>query len=279
MGKVTIFGGAKSPSAPMVFDPVLENNTWEQIRAASDMGIASTLWKVGDTKTITIEGPIGASTFPVTSIDVVIIGFDHNAALEGSNRIHFQLGKINGTDVCLIDGQYANTPGTSGLFSMNTGRTNSGGWASSHMRKTVLGSDSDPMNPTSSTLLSALPADLRAVMKAMTKYSDNTGGGTNTASYVTATTDYLPLLAEFEVFGSRTSANTNEQNSQAQYEYYKNGNSKVRYRHNNTGSAAAWGLRSSYASNTVSFVRIIEAGTNSYAASNYVQGISPVFCV
>lgn len=45
---------------------------------------------------------------------------------------------------------------------------------------------------------------------------------------VTATTDYLFLLAEFEVFGSRSGANQYEQNSQAQYDYYKAGNSRVR---------------------------------------------------
>ena len=78
--------------------------------------------------------------------------------------------------------------------------------------------------------MAALPSDLRAVMKPMTIYTDNTGGGSNTASYVTASVDYLPLLAEFEIFGTRSYANSAEQNYQQQYQYYKNGNSKVKYR-------------------------------------------------
>lgn len=78
-------------------------------------------------------------------------------------------------------------------------------------------------------------------MKPATKYSDNTGGGSDTASYVTSTTDLLPLLSEFEYHGARTYANSAEKNYQAQYDYYKAGNSRVHYRHNATGTAAlAW---------------------------------------
>lgn len=118
---------------------------------------------------------------------------------------------------------------------MNTSNTNSGGWNNSHMRKTVLGSNSaSATSPTANTLLAALPADLRAVMKPATKYSDNTGGGSDAASYVTSTTDLLPLLSEFEYHGARSYANSAEKNYQAQYDYYRAGNSKVHYKHNAT---------------------------------------------
>ena len=110
-------------------------------------------------------------------------------------------------------------------------------------------------------MLAALPADLRAVMKPITKYSDNTGGGNNTASYVTSTTDYLPLLAEFEIHGARTYANSAEQNYQQQYAYYQAGNSKVHYKHNATGTAASAWCRSVYAGNTSSFCRLDSNGS------------------
>ena len=49
-------------------------------------------------------------------------------------------------------------------------------------------------------------------MQPVTKYTDNTAnGGGNVQTYVTATTDYLFLLAEFEVFGTRSYANSYEQ--------------------------------------------------------------------
>ena len=175
----------------------LNDCSWEDIAAISEAGMASNYWKVGDIKTITINGKAGATTFSNLSVDVFIIGFDHNSAKEGSNRIHFQIGKIGGKDVCLCDSNYNSQQTASGKFTMNTSNTNSGGWSSSHMRKTVLGSDSSPTSPTANPLLAWRPSDLRAVMKSVTKYSDNTGGGSNTASYVTATTDYLWLLSEF----------------------------------------------------------------------------------
>lgn len=112
--------------------------------------------------------------------------------------------------VGLTDSSYGNQTTTSGAFTMNTSNTNSGGWASCHMRKTVLGADSSPSSPKANTLLAALPADLRAVMKSVTKYTDNTGNASNTAAAVTATTDYLWLLAEFETrvpAAMRTSTN------------------------------------------------------------------------
>ena len=128
------------------------------------------------------------------------------------------------------------------------------------MRSTVLGAASDPTNPTANTLLAALPADLRAVMKSVTKYTDNTGGGSNSASAVTATTDYLWLLAEFEVFGSRTYANSSEPSSQAQYEYFKAGNSKIAYKHSAAETAAAWRLRSPHSSSSTYFCAVDSGG-------------------
>lgn len=259
-------------------DSVLNNNDWATIRAVSDANQGANYWSVGDTKTITINGNVGATTFSNLSIDAYIIGFNHNSAKEGANRIHFKLGKISGVQVGLVDSSYDSRVSMSGKFTMNTRNTNSGGWNGSHMRKTVLGSDSTPTSPTANTLLAALPSDLRAVMKAVTKYSDNTGGN-DMASNVTATTDYLFLLAEFEVFGKRRYANSSEQNYQAQYDYFKAGNSKVHYQHSATGSTAwAW-LRSAYYYTSYSFLRINTNGTDNYYVAPNSGAVAPGFAV
>ena len=238
----------------------LNSNSWATIKAVSDAGQGANYWDVGDTKQITINGKVGNTNISNLAINVFIIGFNHNASREGSNRIHFKIGKIGNTQVGLCDSEYGNYTSTSGAFTMNTSNTNSGGWANSHMRKTVLGSDASPTSPRANTLLAALPADLRAVMKPITKYSDNTGGGNNTASYVTSTTDYLPLLSEFEYHGTRTYANSAEQNFQQQYAYYQAGNSKVHYKHNATGTAAGAWCRSVSALNTTNFCRVSANG-------------------
>ena len=283
MGKVIVSGAAPQMTVPSTFPPIgtaLNDMTWEQIRAISDAGKAADYFNLGDTKTITINGKVGNTTFSNLSIDAFIIGFNHNSAREGANRIHFQIGKINGTLVGLVDGNYGNNTSTTGAFTMNTSYTNSGGWNNSHMRKTVLGSNStSATSPAANTLLAALPADLRAVMKPATKYSDNTGGGSDTASYVTSTTDLLPLLSEFEYHGARTYANSAEKNYQAQYDYYKAGNSKVHYKHNATGTAAlAWcrSVRSSYSNY---FCRVNSDGSASYYTADYSWALAPCFFV
>ena len=114
-----------------IFNSTLNSNTWAQIKAASDAGEGANFWDVGDTKTSTINGTAGATTFSNLSVDAFILGFNHNSAKEGTGRIHFQIGKINGVDVCLCDSNYNSQQTASGKFTMNTSNTNSGGWNNS----------------------------------------------------------------------------------------------------------------------------------------------------
>ena len=155
------------------------------------------------------------------------------------------------------------------------------------MRKTILGStdvkngDATPdtiANPAANTLMAALPADLRAVLKPITKYTNNVGQSSD-ASAVTANIDYLPLMAEFEVFGVRTDANPNEKTYQAQYEYYKSGNSKIKYTQNDAASAANWWLRSPYPDLPGFFCPVSTAGAVDYRNASYSFGVAPVFLV
>lgn len=261
---------------PPILDPVLANNDWDTISYASENDLAASTWSVGDTKPVTINGAVGNTTFSNLTLDAYIIGINHNESIEGKG-IHFKLGKISGTQVALCDSKY-DTNATSGYFVMNTTNTNSGGWNGSYMRKTILGNSGTPSAPPSGSLLAALSSDLLAVMKPATKYSDNTGGGSNTASYVTSTTDYLFLLAEFELYGNRTIANSAEQNYQTQYDYYKAGNSKIHYNHSDTATAVYTWLRSVKATDSMQFCLSSKSTTegSSWNPANS-NGISPAF--
>ena len=159
---------------------------------------------------------------------------------------------------------------------MNASNTNSGGWKSSQMRTNICGTS---LSSYSGTIIAVIPAALRAVLKSVTKYTDNTGGGSTAASNVTATTDYFFLLSEYEVFGSISRANSNEASKQAQYAYYSAGNSKIKYKHNGTSTAACWWLRSPYASNSNSFVFVFADGLVNYYGAYYSLGFAPGFCV
>ena len=116
-------------------------------------------------------------------------------------------------------------------------------------------------------------------MKSTTKYTDNTGGGSDNASYVTATTDYLFLLAEFEVFGTRYGANSAEQNYQKQYDYYKAGNSRVAYNHTAVTTAVWWWLRSPYYDYSYYFRIVYTDGHISDASAYSSAGVRPGFSV
>lgn len=257
----------------------LNDNTWATIKEVSDAGQGENYWSVGDTKRITINGKVGNFTFSNLAIDAFIIGFNHNSSREGTNRIHFQIGKIGGKDVCLCDSQYGSGQSGNGYFNMNPNNSNSGGWNGSYMRKTLLGNSGTPSSPPANSMLAALPSDLRAVMKSVTKYSDNTGGSPDNASYVTSTTDYLFLLAEFEYHGARSYANSAEKNFQLQYSYYKAGNSKVKYKHGETGTAAGHWCRSVYVGYTHTFCLVYTYGSASHGNAYYSWGAAPGFTV
>ena len=119
-------------------------------------------------------------------------------------------------------------------------------------------------------------------MKSCTKYTDNNGGG-NTASNVSSTTDYLFLLSEYEVFATHKYCNDAEPNYQAQYDYFKAGNSKVANKHSATGTAAVWWLRSPYCNTTIGgngyFCAVSSSGSLAYSYASYAYGVVPGFVV
>ena len=254
---------------PAVGTP-LNDMSWSDIKKISDAGLASSYFAVGDRKAVALSGTAGSLSLSGTYY-CYIIGIDHNSAKEGTNRIHFQFGYTaasGGVHIAFIDGGYGSNYTSGSYFNMNNANSNSGGWANSRMRTTII-----------PTFKACLPSDLQAVLKTVTKYSDNTGGGSNTASYVTATTDDIFLLAEWEVFGARSYANSAEQNYQAQYAYYSAGNSKVRYRHSSTGSTACWWLRSVNAGTSNYFCFVFTSGSADYSYAHYSRGFAPAFCV
>lgn len=274
-GSVNVVSGTTTYALTLSFiSPTLNNNDWDVIKSVSDAGAGANYWSIGDRKAVALSGTVAALNFSTTSY-AFIIGFNHNAATEGNNRIHFQFGKTavsGGTDVAFCDSYYGNTGGG---FRMNTTNSNNGGWNNSNMRKNICGTS---LSSYAGTFIAVIPAALRAVLKSVTKYTNNTGQSTS-ASAVTATTDYIFLLSEYEVFGSTQYANSNEASKQAQYAYYSAGNSKIKYNHSSTGTAVVWWLRSPAASYSTFFVLVTTDGTVGYNYAYFSSGFAPGFCV
>lgn len=263
-------------------DAVLNNNSWDIIRSISDEGQAANYWAVGDCKEIVLNGTVKNLTLSSYTVYAFILGFDHNSSVEGTNRIHMQIGKTEltgGKDICLCDTNYGKSNGV-GYFFMNKGGssgngTNSGGWAASWMRTDILGTS---LTDYSGTFIGLLPTELVAVLKSVTKYTNNTGANKNSAS-VTATTDYVFLLSEFEVYGGGQFANSYESRKQAQYAYYSAGNSKIKYKHNGVTTSARHWLRSPYSDSDMSFCCVDSNGSETRLIAVCNCGIAPCVCV
>lgn len=174
---------------PFVVGDTLNDTTWDNIAIVSKLGKAQDYWKVGDTKTVAVNG---------VNYQFQIIGFDHDTltTADGSRTkagITFQLVD------CL------NT-----TYSMNGSNTNVNGWRGSTMRTSTM-----------ATLLNQLSSDLKSVLKFVNKV---TSKGNNQSGLET-TSDKLFLLSEIEVFGATQYSYAGEGK---QYEYYTAGNSTIK---------------------------------------------------
>lgn len=288
----------------------LNNNSWATISSVSAKSEGANYWSVGDCKSIAVKGTVGTLSVDGTYW-VYILGFNHNSSVEGTGIQFgtFKTAQTDGVDVCFVDSKYNSTSydGTK-YFNLNHWgsssspyNTNYGGWAACDARYDILGStDQQPSvygntkttsavgydastttatNPVANTLMAALPSDLRAVMKPITKYTDAVGNSSNTQANVKASVDYLPLLAEFEIFGARSYANTYEQNYQQQYTYFHDGNSKVKYRHSSTSSTAYWWERSPSYHGAGTFCIVNTNGNATTDHSRSSNGLAPAFMV
>lgn len=248
----------------------LNSNSWDAISYVSSQSLGSSYWAVGDRKGVALNGTAGSLALNGTYY-CYILGFNHNSSVEGNNRIHFQFGfnaASAGVHIAFVDSRYDVRTYSGSYFNMNNANDNTGGWANSRMRNTII-----------PTFRNCIPSDLRNVLKPVTKYTDNTGGAHDTASYVTATEDSIFLLSEFEVFGGRTHANSTEQNYQTKYSYYSSGNSVIMYKHNSTSSIAVWWLRSVDSSDVGRFCSVSDTGIPDDSEASQSYGFAPAFCV
>ena len=257
------------------YQPVLDDNSWSAISRASQAGIAASLWSVGDTKAVTLGSPVQRSTTQET-LWVYILGFDHNASVEGSGIQFgcFLSAETGGVELCLADDRYGTDNQGAGDESMNffTAEADALPWSQSRMRLAVLGSADAVTSPAPGTLMAALPAELRAVMQPITKYTADNGG-------VTATTEYLPLPAEKEVLGAVTCGNQAEGDYQAQYAFYSLGLSAARYRADAPQTAAFFWTRSASGSQAGYAVYCADNTQSGQLPGTASLGIAPVFKV
>ena len=179
-----------------MLSPTLANNTWAQIAAASEAGVAASTWSVGDTKNITVGGE---------TLTVEIVGFNHDDLASGGKAgITFGLKNL-----------MANTR------QMNSSNTNAGGFTGSDMYDWLQG-----------TLLNSLPSDLRAVLKSVNK---KTSAGSQ-SSTINTNAMKIFLFSEIEIFGSVTYSKSGEGSQYSRFatassriKYLSNGSGSAKF--------------------------------------------------
>ena len=73
-------GAAVGSGTPKSYDPILANNTWEQINDVANEGIASSVWNTGDEIDITLGSILDTITLTIIGFNVMDVSDDSGKA-------------------------------------------------------------------------------------------------------------------------------------------------------------------------------------------------------
>ena len=176
------------------------------------------------------------------TLEYRIIGINHDDLADGSGKAGLTFEATNSA---------------LGYQKMNATNTNAGGWEKSELRGRLNTGD----------LWSLLPSELQSKVKAVTKMTDNQGGGK--AGTPTATTDKVFLLSATEVWGDMQSDGT-------QYEYYKSKGVTTSNYSGASSSSYHW-TRSVNPSHSTSFRYVFGSGDWLYYSAANTNYVFPAF--
>ena len=188
-------------------------------------------------------------------------GTKFSAKLTNGKTLEYRIVGINHDDLADGSGKagltFEATNSALGYQKMNATNTNAGGWEKSELRGRLNTGD----------LWSLLPSELQSKVKAVTKMTDNQGGGK--AGTPTATTDKVFLLSATEVWGDMQSDGT-------QYEYYKS-NGVTTSNYSGASSSTYHWTRSVFPSSSTSFRYVFNSGDWYSSNATYTSYVFPAF--
>ncbi len=233
-------------ATPLSFAPTLKDNTWEQIKAASEGDAVPSTWKVGDEINITLSG-----TFNET-VTLQIWDFKHFDKSDGTGKA----GIVFGMKHLMKNTQQ-----------MNSSDTNYGGWNDTAMRNTVM-----------QNIYKSMPSNLQKVIKEVNTYA-NQGGDYESSSVGKVCKDKVFLPGDSEVYNGWPAQSQTESN-QKMFPIFTDDNSRIKKMDNGNGSAQWWWTRSPYYYYSYNFCDVSNtggAGNGSNASSS--GGVCFCFCV
>ncbi len=195
---------------------ILKNNTWEQIAAASESGIASSLWKVGDEIDLTLsefkynddEDMDEVYSFSAQTITLQIWDFNHFDKSDGSGKAGIVFGMKN-----LMKERF-----TGWHFSC---------WAESDIKKTLM-----------TAIYNRLPEDCRSYIKPVKVYTayninyngyGNPAGHSQSPGYLSIEKVFVPGLTEVGTALKNSLISTfNCELNQKQFPIFTDSNSRIK---------------------------------------------------
>lgn len=219
--------------------------TWDEIAQISELGLASYVFKLHDTKDIEIEG-VGTMTLEIAD-------FDHDY-LEGNTSAD-KAGISMITRDLLPDARQ-----------MNSSDTNVGGFPASALYDYLNG-----------TILNGLPSDLKSALKTTYKWY-GTGNNTTNGQWHGCKV-WIPL--EYEMFGDETYAPTTERTTgnARKYPIFTDNASRIKKLNNGSGSANWYWEASPHASYAASFCIVHSNGSADYNDASYAYGVCFGLCI
>lgn len=230
------------------YDPILKNNSWEDIAEASEAGVARDLWNIGDEIEVNIPKMTikGLSNVP-SSTDTIIYNstaifqiwdFDHFDKSDGSGKAGICFGMKN----LLI--------ASDARMDISTYQYTDGGWNNMYMKTAVM-----------PAILKKLDQDLQNVIKEVNTYA-NEGGGSGNESIGRLSTDKLFIPGHTEVFGTDDAGYSylqRTESGQIQFPIFTDDNSRKKYFGNDASNYGSYWTRSPYTENYY-FCGVMQSG-------------------
>ena len=191
-------------------DSDIKNNSWDQISKASELGIASSIWNIGDEIDITLSGSYNET------ITLQIWDFNHFNKSDGSGKAGICFGMKN-----LMQSE--------DYISKTSGYGNEDGWGSSYMRKTVM-----------NKIYQSMPDEIKSKIKLVNIESTKGGSTGEGANIGVPTDDYIFLPGVCEAYYSTSKP---QSNFQKQFSLLTDNNSRIKKLKNGSGSANYWWTR------------------------------------
>lgn len=260
-------GSVTGSATPKAYDPILANNTWEQINDVANEGIAASVWSIGDEIDITALNE---------TLTMVILDFDHDTLSDSSGTAAITFGTKN----LMKDEQ------TVFYYKGIIG-------ASYQIRY-----DRSPYYEfINSQILPSLSSDIKSILKTVTKKSSMGTWSFSGQHYTMHSGDkfvnsvQLFAFALPEVCDVYTTAYNDEiwENDGTLYPYFETSQNRIKRLANGTGNTNEWILRTSYhfdqtgLAGTFYTMQVSPSGSASaYSVDDnirYYSGICFGFCV